>query len=336
MKVLVTGAAGFIGYYLCKKLLDDGFEVVGIDNLNNYYDVKLKYERLKLMGVDSSSVIEGQYVNSNIYENYKFKRIDISDKNAVNCLFVDNGFDIVCNLAAQAGVRYSIENPDVYIQSNIIGFMNILEACRYNPIKHFVFISSSSIYGANVKLPYSENDIADEPVSLYGATKKSDELLAYSYSKLYQIPTTGLRYFTVYGPWGRPDMAPFLFLDAVMHSRTIRVFNHGQMKRDFTYIDDIIAGTKLALMNPPSSKVPYRIYNIGNSHPIELMSFIHTIEEVTDKKAKCEYLSMQPGDVCETYADISKISKDFGFRPKVTIKEGVWNLYEWYRGTYIQ
>lgn len=330
MKILITGVAGFIGYSLCKDLITKGHEIIGIDNLNDYYDVNLKLKRLSLLGISCTDIRKGQLISSESHPLFLFVQTDLSDKNATENIFAHYHFDVVCNLAAQAGVRYSIKAPDTYIQSNIIGFMNILEACRFHQTGHLIFASSSSIYGKNVHTPYSESDQTDSPASLYAATKKSDEVLAYAYSSLYKIPISGLRFFTVYGPWGRPDMAPFLFMDAMMHDRPIQVFNHGMMKRDFTYIDDIVAGIEVVMQHPSHSNVPYDIYNIGSSNPIELMNFIHTIEDVTGKEAQCHYEAMQPGDVNTTYADITKIEK-FGFHPQTSIKEGIKKLYEWYR-----
>jgi UDP-glucuronate 4-epimerase len=335
MKILVTGAAGFIGSYLADSLALQGHEVTGIDNLNTYYDIDLKYGRLKYFDIAQEDIEYGKPISSERYTNYHFIQLDITDKERIDSLFEEKGFDIVCHLAAQAGVRYSIENPFTYIQSNIVGFMNILEACRHNPVKHLVFASSSSVYGLNKKVPYSEDDKTDMPVSLYAATKKSGELLAHSYSKLYGIPATGLRFFTVYGPWGRPDMAPFLFMDSIVHRRAINVFNHGDMQRDFTYIDDIIRGTNLVIPSPSAAEVPFRIYNIGNAHPIQLMSFIHTIEEVVGAKADCNYADMQPGDVVMTYADVSKLEHDFGYHPTTSLSDGIRKLYVWYKEHYM-
>lgn len=331
MKILITGVAGFIGYYLSLYLSRQGDDVTGIDNISAYYDTHLKYGRLADAGIDKEKIAYGVSVYSSRFRNYRFIQLDITDKESINRLFAESRFEVVCNLAAQAGVRYSIQNPYTYIQSNVLGFMNILEACRHYPVQHFVFASSSSIYGLNTKVPYSEDDKTDSPVSLYAATKKSDELMAYSYSKLYGIPITGLRFFTVYGPWGRPDMAPFLFMDAIMNNRPISVFNHGDMQRDFTYIDDVIQGINLVIPLPPIDGVPFSIYNIGNSHPVKLMDFIHIIEQTTGKKADCRFIDMQPGDVVVTYADTTKLEKKFGYRPGTPLVEGINQLFEWYK-----
>lgn len=319
---LVTGAAGFIGYYLAKALLDKGAAVIGVDNMNDYYDVSLKEHRLSFLKE---------------YDKFSFFKIDISDKNAVFMIFEENDIDCVINLAAQAGVRYSIENPDAYINSNIVGFFNILEACRHYPVDHLLYASSSSVYGGNKKIPFSTDDKVDNPVSLYAATKKSNELMAYSYSKLYGIKSTGLRFFTVYGPMGRPDMAAFLFADAIMHDRPIKVFNNGDMKRDFTYVDDIIAGILNIIPNPPrpdEAGVNYKVYNIGNNKPEDLMTFIGTLEKVIGKEAQKEFLPMQPGDVPVTYADVTDLMNDFGFKPDTTIEEGLSRFASWYKDYY--
>jgi UDP-glucuronate 4-epimerase len=327
---MVTGAAGFIGFHLSKRLLDEGASVIGLDNLNNYYDVRLKHARLEIL---------------KDYEKFHFILADLCDKPAVEKVFIDHKIDIVVNLAAQAGVRYSITNPDVYIQSNIVGFLNILEACRHHEIEHLVFASSSSIYGMNVEMPFSTHHNVDHPISLYAATKKSNELMAHTYSHLYRLPTTGLRFFTVYGPWGRPDMALFLFTDAILHDKPIKVFNNGQMKRDFTYVDDIVEGVFRLLNNPPkenlawdkkaadpaTSSAPYKIYNIGNNQPVQLMTFIETIENKIGKKAVKEFLPMQDGDVPATYADVDDLMEDVGFKPGTSIETGVGKFIDWYR-----
>lgn len=330
MKILVTGAAGFIGAFLTNTLASEGHDVTGIDNINDYYDVNLKYARLRYFEFDCNKMTYGCPVVSGRYPHCQFVRMDITDKKSIDQLFESSHFDIVCHLAAQAGVRYSIENPYTYIQSNIIGLMNILEACRHHHPQHLIFASSSSIYGQTNKVPYSEDDKTDMPVSLYAATKKSDELLAYSYSKLYNLPITGLRFFTVYGPWGRPDMAPYLFMDSIICHRPIRVFNYGDMQRDFTYIMDIVRGTSLVIPSPPKEEVPFQIYNIGNAHPVQLMDFIHTLEEVTGEKAECHFVEMQPGDVTITYADVSKLQHDFGYKPLVSLRTGIERLFHWY------
>lgn len=330
---MVTGAAGFIGSYLVKTLAENGHEVVGIDNLNDYYDVNLKYGRLKeLCGIKRGDIKEQTYCKSYLYPNYNFIWGDITDRETLDALFDSGHFDIVCNLAAQAGVRYSLVNPYAYAESNLMGFLNLLEACRHYQVKHFVYASSSSVYGMNKKVPFSENDPTDSPVSLYAATKKSNELMAYTYSHLYGIPTTGLRFFTVYGPWGRPDMAPFIFMKAIVNGNPIRVFNHGQMKRDFTYIDDIVQAVERIIGSDP--KEPYKIYNIGHSQPVELMDFIRCVEEATGKKAICRYEGMQPGDVVCTYADTTQLEHDFQYVPVTDIRTGVAREYEWYQRFY--
>ncbi|NLJ71759.1 MAG: NAD-dependent epimerase/dehydratase family protein [Syntrophomonadaceae bacterium] len=319
---LITGVAGFIGYHLAEKMLELGMTVIGLDNLNDYYDVNLKRSRLDILGG---------------FDNFNFFKGDIADKVKVGSLFKKYNFDIVINLAAQAGVRYSIENPDVYIQANIIGFYNILEACRYNKVEHLVYASSSSVYGANKKTPFSTEDMVDKPVSLYAATKKSNELMAYTYSHLYNIPTTGLRFFTVYGPYGRPDMAYFSFTRAILENKPIKIFNNGDMYRDFTYIDDIITGIINILPKPPQEDetgAPYKLYNIGNNRPEKLMDFIHTLEKCLGKEAIKEYHPMQAGDVYQTYADVADLMKDFNFKPDTPIDIGLGKFVEWYREYY--
>jgi len=329
MKILITGSAGFIGHYAAMHYALQGTEVVGLDNLNDYYDVNLKYHRGFISGFNFQETEPGQIVRSTKYDNYRFIRGDLTDKNLLDNLFDNEKFDIVCNLAAQAGVRYSIEKPYSYINSNIIGFMNILEACRHNPVKHLVFASSSSVYGMNSKVPFSEDDKCDSPASLYAATKKADELMAHAYSSLYKIPSTGLRFFTVYGPLGRPDMAPDIFMKAIIEGRPIRLFNHGNMFRDFTYIDDIIQGLSTVIDSPsPSGAIPYKLYNIGNSTPVPLLDFIKTIEEVTGKKAVVQMEEMQPGDVIITYADTTKLQNEFGYKPQTSVRKGIEALYK--------
>lgn len=321
-RYLITGGAGFIGFYLSKALLDKGAQVVGLDNLNDYYEVSLKEERL--------AILRG-------LEGYRFVKADLSDKETVFRLFEEYRPQIVVNLAAQAGVRYSIDNPDAYIQSNIVGFFNILEACRHYPVEHLVFASSSSVYGGNKKVPFSTQDQVDQPVSLYAATKKSNELMAYSYSKLYQIPLTGLRFFTVYGPMGRPDMAYFKFAKKIMADEPIQIYNNGDMLRDFTYIDDIITGVENILCNPPSTDengAAYKIYNIGNNKPEKLMDYIAVLEKCLGKEATKEFLPMQPGDVYETYADVTDLMRDYGFKPSTTIEEGLSKFAEWFKNYY--
>ncbi|MFW2372553.1 MAG: NAD-dependent epimerase [Gammaproteobacteria bacterium] len=330
MKVLVTGAAGFIGMYVAKALLDRGDEVVGIDNLNDYYDVQLKLDRLKQL--------DG-------YDKFNFIEMDIADRPAMEALFGEQGFNKVVNLAAQAGVRYSLINPQAYVDSNLVGFGNLLEGCRHNKVEHFVYASSSSVYGANTRMPFSVHDNVDHPVSLYAATKKSAELMAHTYSHLYDLPTTGLRFFTVYGPWGRPDMSPSLFTGAILRDQAIKVFNDGKMQRDFTYIDDITEGVvrvidKVAEPNPEfdtsapdpaSSYAPYRIYNIGNNEPVQLMEFIETIENAVGKKAEKTMLPMQDGDVVATYANIDSLYAAVGFKPATPLKEGIQKFVDWYK-----
>ncbi len=330
MKILVTGAAGFIGYHVVKHFAEKGNRVVGIDNINNYYDVDLKYARLTVTGIDRQSISDHRAVQSSEYPNYRFIKADLQDKVFIDNLFETEHFDMVCHLAAQAGVRHSIENPYAYINSNIIGFMNILEACRLNPVKHLVYASSSSVYGMNTKVPYSETDQVDTPVSLYAASKKSNELMAHTYSKLYNIPTTGVRFFTVYGPWGRPDMAPYLFMNSILNQTPITVFNQGNLSRDFTYIDDIVNGLSLVINHPSSDEIPYKIYNIGAGQPIRLLDFINTIENVTGKSALKKMVGMQNGDVYKTYADTTRLERDFRFKPSVSVFEGICRFYDWF------
>jgi UDP-glucuronate 4-epimerase len=333
MQVLVTGAAGFIGFHVCERLLNEGCQVVGIDNMNDYYDVTLKDNRLaKLTDRDS----------------FSFHKIDLADREAIEQLFERYEFESVINLGAQAGVRYSLQNPRAYIDSNLTGFGNILEGCRHYKIKHLVYASSSSVYGANTKIPFSVHDNVDHPISLYAATKKANELMAHSYSHLYKIPTTGLRFFTVYGPWGRPDMAPMLFTKAILAGKPIDVFNYGKMQRDFTYVDDIVEGIVKVMHkipepnpnwtgtepDPATSKAPYRIYNIGNNQPIELMYFIEVLEKALGIEAKKNIMPIQPGDVPITYADVSDLTADVGFKPDTSIEVGVQRFVEWYRAYY--
>ncbi|MCD8261734.1 MAG: GDP-mannose 4,6-dehydratase [Bacteroides sp.] len=330
MKILITGAAGFIGYHLAGALFAKGAEVVGLDNLNSYYDVTLKYGRLRQLGIEEGRITSSP-VKSSFYPAFRFVRMDIADKSALFTLFAEEKFDTICHLAAQAGVRYSLENPDAYIESNITGFINILEACRQYPVSHLIYASSSSVYGLNTKVPYTESDQTDAPASLYAATKKADELLCHAYSHLFKIPATGVRFFTVYGPWGRPDMAPFLFMKAILEEKPIQVFNNGAMQRDFTYIDDVVAGLeKIIFAAPPTGDLPCRVYNIGHSSPVQLMDFIRTIEEVTGKTAVKNFREMQPGDVLTTYADTTSLEKDYGYKPSISIQEGIRNFYQWY------
>ncbi len=330
MKVLVTGAAGFIGMYTVQSLLKSGYQVVGIDNLNDYYMTQLKYDRLLQCGISCKEWIEGKPVQSSSFATYRFFKMDLTDQTRLTALFAEEHFEVVINLAGQAGVRYSIENPYAYAQSNLIGFLNLLENCRHYPVKHFVYASSSSVYGMNEKVPYSEEDKTDSPVSLYAATKKSNELMAHAYSKLYNIPTTGVRFFTVYGPWGRPDMAPFLFMNAILKDEPIKVFNHGHMQRDFTYIDDIVAGVMKIVAHPPVGDVPFYVYNVGNSNPVDLMDFISVIEQVSGHKAQLNMMDMQPGDVVATYADTTRLQRDFAYQPSTTIEYGIKQFYDWF------
>ena len=321
---LITGGAGFIGFYLSKALLEKGAKVIGIDNLNDYYEVSLKENRLGILKK---------------FPGYQFVKGDISDKETVFHVFEEFAPQIVVNLAAQAGVRYSIDNPDAYIQSNIVGFFHILEACRHFPVEHLVFASSSSVYGGNKKVPFSTEDQVDKPVSLYAATKKSNELMAYAYSKLYGIPLTGLRFFTVYGPMGRPDMAYFKFAKKIMAGEPIQIYNNGDMLRDFTYIDDIVTGVENILCNPPETDengAAYKIYNIGNNQPEKLMDYIAVLEKCLGREAKKEFLPMQPGDVYETYADVSELMKDYGFKPSTTIEEGLSRFAKWFLKYYVK
>ena len=336
MKILITGTAGFIGFHLTKKLLQRGDTVIGIDNINNYYDVNLKYARLANTGISRDAEQWHTKVVSSKYTKYTFIRMNLEDQSELNNLFATEKFDTVCNLAAQAGVRYSIENPHAYINSNIVGFMNILEACRNNNIKHLVYASSSSVYGNSDKMPLSVDDVVDNPISLYAATKKSNELMAHTYSHLFKLPTTGLRFFTVYGPWGRPDMVPILFANAITNGEPIKVFNNGNLERDFTYIDDIIEGVTRIIDNSKNSLTipPYSIHNIGNGKPEKLMDFIGTIENAIGKKAKKQMLPMQPGDVYKTFADVTSLKKDFGYAPNTTLKYGISEFIKWYKTFY--
>jgi UDP-glucuronate 4-epimerase len=333
MKILVTGAAGFIGFHLSINLLKRGHEVTGFDNLNDYYDVQLKKDRLQIL---------------ENHQSFNFVKGDLADRKAVEKLFAANSFQRVVNLAAQAGVRYSLENPHAYIDANIVGFMNILEACRHNKVEHLVYASSSSVYGSNTQMPFSIHQNVDHPVSLYAASKKANELMAHTYAHLYNLPVTGLRFFTVYGPWGRPDMALFLFTRAILEEKPIKVFNQGKMSRDFTYVDDIVEGVVRVMdripesdpdwtgenPDPSSSRAPYRVYNIGNNSPVELLRFIEIIEEKTGKKAKKEMLPMQPGDVPATWADVEDLMRDTGFSPSTPLEKGVEKFVSWFREYY--
>ncbi len=330
---MVTGAAGFIGAALSLRLLERGDEVVGIDNINDYYDINLKLARLERLKV---------------YEKFKFIKIDISDRKAIEDLFIKEQFQRVMHLAGQAGVRYSITNPHAYIDSNVVGFMNILEGCRHNAVEHLAYASSSSVYGANTHMPFSVHDNVDHPVSLYAASKKANELMAHTYSHLYKLPTTGLRFFTVYGPWGRPDMSPMIFTRKILQGKPINVFNYGNHRRDFTYIDDIVEGVirvidKSATANenwtgeapdPSSSLAPYRVYNIGNNNPVHLLTFIETLETCLNKKAIKNLLPLQPGDVPDTYADVSELVNDFGYKPETKLETGIGHFVDWYKSFY--
>ena len=331
-KILVTGAAGFIGFHVSKKLIDLGFEVYGIDNLSAYYDVRLKLDRLKELGIDIQSELfmRQQEVKSGSNESFRFSQMDLVDEHRLDHLFLQEKFDAVINLAAQAGVRYSIENPKAYIQANVVGFMNILEACRSNQIKHLIYASSSSVYGNQQKVPFSEKDRVDHPISLYAATKKSNELMAHVYSHLYGLKTTGLRFFTVYGPWGRPDMAPFLFTKAILSETPIKVFNNGDLMRDFTYIEDIVKGIIEVLITDKIQE-NYNIYNIGNNTPVKLLDFIQAVEGACNKKAQLDFHPMQDGDVYQTFADIEDLKAVTGYIPKVKINEGIQEFVNWYK-----
>jgi UDP-glucuronate 4-epimerase len=348
MKILITGTAGFIGFHLVKRLVEEGHDIVGLDNINSYYDVDLKFSRLENTGISKEDIKYDKIIKSSVFPGYKFIKLNLEDDTNVYELFRRERFDKVCHLAAQAGVRYSIENPRTYIDCNIVGFLNILEACRYNGTGHLVYASSSSVYGLNEKMPFSVQDNVDHPVSLYAASKKSNELMAHTYSHLYGLPTTGLRFFTVYGPWGRPDMALFMFTKAILENKSIYVYNNGQMERDFTYIDDIIEGITKILKSAPhgnkswsgkkpdpsSSAAPYRVYNIGNNKPVKLLDFIESIEKATGKKATRNMLPMQPGDVPKTWADVHALIEDFDYTPNTSINDGVNKFVEWYREFY--
>ncbi len=338
MKILVTGAAGFIGFHLCEKLIKEGYKVVGLDNINDYYSRDLKLDRLKELGIEDENIESfNQRSRSTKYKNFSFFRTNLENREYLPELFKNENFDIVCNLAAQAGVRYSLENPEAYIDSNLVGFANILECCRHNNIKHLIYASSSSVYGQNKKIPFSTDDRVDEPISLYAATKRSNELMAYTYSHLYNLTVTGLRFFTVYGPWGRPDMAMFLFTDAITKGKTLKVFNSGDLERDFTYVDDIVHGIAAVVEKKASEKAPmYNLYNIGKSEPVNLLSFIEEIENQLDRKAKKEFMPMQPGDVDKTWADSSPIMQHYDYKPSVEIKEGIQKYLKWYKSYYLK
>ena len=335
MKILVTGAAGFIGYHLCESLIMDGHEVIGLDNINDYYDPKLKYSRLENLGINNDSKTFNKIIKSTIHhEKFCFIRLSLENFDDLKKVFKKYDFDLVCNLAAQAGVRYSLKNPHTYINSNIVGFLNIIECCKIFDIKRLVYASSSSVYGQNDNIPFSETESVDKPISLYAASKKSNELIAHSYSHLFNIETIGLRFFTVYGPWGRPDMALFLFTDALVKNKPIDVFNHGNLSRDFTYIDDIIEGVKNTLLLESKNKSDYKIYNIGNSRPVKLLDFILEIEKNLNKKAEKNMLPMQPGDVYKTFADTSNLEQDYNYKPNTTTEFGIKNFIIWYKKYY--
>ncbi len=348
MKVLVTGAAGFIGFHLARRLAERGDEVVGLDNLNDYYDVRLKLGRLAEAGLDLSRIVEGAPIASAARPGYRFVKLDLTDRGGLDRLFGQEGFGAVCHLAAQAGVRYSLVNPQAYVESNLVGFANVIEASRTVRAGHFVYASSASVYGLNEKLPFSTHDNVDHPVSLYAASKKSNELVAHSYSHLFGLPTTGVRFFTVYGPWGRPDMAYFLFTKAILEGRPIDVYNHGDMRRDLTYIDDIVEGVLRIIDRPPSgdpawtgrtpdpssSRAPYKIYNIGNGRPVGLADLIRALETALGRKAELRPLPIQPGDVPVTWADASDLERDLGFRPGTPVETGIARFVEWYRRFY--
>ena len=343
-QILVTGSAGFIGFHLTRKLLSRGDSVIGLDSINDYYDPKLKYARLAQTGIEKGNIIKGSGTQSKKFDDYIFYQASLEDKKAVDKIFKTHNITKVVHLAAQAGVRYSLQNPYAYLDSNLHGFLNIIEGCRHNNVKHLVYASSSSVYGINKSMPFSVHDNVDHPISLYAASKKSNELIAHSYSYLFDLPVTGLRFFTVYGPWGRPDMALFLFTEAIMNGTTLNAFNQGKMERDFTYVDDIIEGVVRVLDGPPeaneswdaveadpaTSSAPYRVYNIGSNNPVKLMDFIHAIEDYLGKKGNINYQPMQPGDVPKSWADVEALAINFDYRPGTDIKIGVKNFIDWY------
>ena len=346
MRILVTGAAGFIGFHVANRLLARGDVVVGLDSINDYYDVWVKYGRLAQAGISKENIKPSQLIQSSCHENYQFIQLDLVQNDEINTLFKDQSFDAVCHLAAQAGVRYSLTNPHAYMHSNIIGFLNILEACRRNGVKNLAYASSSSVYGLNESLPFSTSDNVDHPISLYAASKKSNELMAHTYSHLFGIRTTGLRFFTVYGPWGRPDMALFLFVKAAIEGRAIDVYNYGNMERDFTYIDDIVEGIVRVIDNPAQARIPrdskdpstssapYKIYNIGNNAPVKLMDFIEAIEQKLGRKIEKNLLPIQAGDVPATYANVNDLVEDLGYKPSTSIQEGIDKFVDWYLDFY--
>lgn len=332
-KVLVTGTAGFIGFHLAGRLLQEGYTVVGLDVVNDYYDVNLKYDRLAEHGIDKSQIIYNQLIQSRKFDKYSFIQLDLADHDRVVEFMQEQQFDYVVNLAAQAGVRYSLENPRAYTHSNIDGFLSILEGCRYNGVKHLVYASTSSVYGLNTEMPLSEDQKTDKPMALYAATKKANELMAHSYSHLFKFSTTGLRFFTVYGAWGRPDMALFLFADAILQDKPINVFNHGNMVRDFTYVDDIVESITRLLPKPApenQDKVPCQVFNIGNSSPVKLMEYIEALENALGKTAHKNFMDIQAGDVPATHADVSKLEEYVSFRPQTSMEEGVKKFVDWY------
>ena len=347
-KILITGTAGFIGFHLARKLVEQGYQVFGLDIINDYYDVELKYSRLALCGIDREKIAYNKIVSSSKHSNYSFIQLKLEDKESIIELFKTHKFDVVVNLAAQAGVRYSLTHPQVYLDSNITGFLNILEACRHYPVENLIYASSSSVYGLNKAMPFDVSSNVDHPVSLYAASKKSNELMAHTYSHLFGLPTIGLRFFTVYGPWGRPDMALFLFTKAIKEGKPIQVFNHGNMERDFTYIDDIVGGIEKMVAvpqvkrkdwdgqnpDPSFSSAPFKIYNIGNSSPVKLMHFIETIEKSLGQKAEKEMMPLQPGDVEKTWADVSALVRDYGYNPGTSVEYGIGKFIEWYNSYY--
>lgn len=348
-KILVTGAAGFIGFHLVKRLIKEGYQVTGLDNINDYYSTELKFDRLYQLGIKKNVIVENEIIASPTEENLKFIKTNLENKSVIDDLFAESDFDVVINLAAQAGVRYSLKDPYRYIDSNITGFLNLLEAARHHTLEHLIYASSSSVYGANTDMPFSTGDNVDHPMSLYAASKKSNELMAHTYSNLFDIPTTGLRFFTVYGPWGRPDMALFLFTEAMLKDEPIKVFNHGNMERDFTYIDDIVEGIKRLIPKPPTpnpdwtgddpdpatSFAPYRIFNIGNSSPVHLMDFIYEIENQLGIEAEKNMMPMQPGDVPKTWADVEDLFEYIDFKPQVGVEEGIKNFVNWYKSYFV-